>query len=394
MASSADHPEDAADVGLLSPVTAGTAVEAITSDAAVLSTLVRVEAALSAALASTGVANTGSAEVLSGSAGLDARDLALASAHDGNPVVPLVQRLRADAGSAAEAVHHGATSQDIVDTALMVVADQVRDRLRHDLGELGDTLASLAHEHERTLAVARTLTQQALPTTLGFRVAGWLAAVDDAKERTDGLSLPASLGGPVGTAAAYGAAGPAVLEELANRLGLSVPVSSWHTRRTAVLDLVHALTAVTSACGTIAGDVLVMAQTELGEASEGDPGGSSSMPHKHNPAQSVLVASAAARMAGPASVLIAAATSRTERPPGVWHAEWAPLREALRLGGASAERALALVRGLRFDYGALDRNLDHLLAALGKDRRWAQEQTNGVQVWIARVLKRHEERVR
>jgi 3-carboxy-cis,cis-muconate cycloisomerase len=387
--------EDVFDVGLLSPVWAGTTGEALTGDQAVVDAMVRAEAALLHALADTGVAPESARATAAKVAAVaaDPRPLALAAVAGGNPVIPLLELLREDLASEhAGWVHRGATSQDILDTALMLVSSAVARSVEADLTRLAATLATLADGAREVPMVARTLTQHAMPTTLGVRASGWLAGVHDAVRvvRTC-TTLPVSLGGPVGTAAEYGAAGPAVVEAFADRLGLRAPVAPWHTRRTPVVGLGTALTLAGETCGKIAADVLVMSQTEVGEAREGDAGPSSAMPHKENPAQSVLVAAAARQLPALGSVLAAAAAAEQERPAGAWHAEWQTLRSMLRLSAGAVERTATLMEGVRFDHGAMRRNLDSLVDRLGWDRSWADEQTAHTGVWVDRVLSQHEQ---
>ncbi len=342
-----------ADVGLLSPVWVGTVAEALTSDHEVVAAMVAVEAALLHALAEHGLAPPVTVPPVL----LDPRVLAERAVAPGNPTVPLVAALR-DAlpaeGTGAGWVHHGATSQDLVDSALMLVATAVLTELAHDLEALAVRLAALADEHRARPCVARTLTQQALPTTLGLRLAGWLSGVHDALELVRGcLPLPVSLAGPVGSAAAYGAAGPAVLSSVAGTLGLAEPVLSWHTRRTPVLRLATALVAAGEACGRIAADLLLMSQTEVGEADDGSGGASSAMPHKANPTRSVLVASAARQLPGLLATVAGSGAGASERPPGDWHAEWQPLRTMLRLAGSAAARTVETAGVVRFHPDAL-----------------------------------------
>jgi 3-carboxy-cis,cis-muconate cycloisomerase len=386
---------DVADLGLLSPVWAGTAGERLTGDQAVVRAMIRAEAALLHALVETEVApaTARAAEETLTSVDPDVRALAVAAPAGGNPVIELVRQLRAKvAADLAEWVHRGATSQDILDTALMLVAAETARRIEADLTRLADSLAWIADHHRAVPMVARTLTQQALPTTLGMRAAGWLAGVHDAVRvvRTCTV-LPVSLGGPVGTAATYGARGPAVLDAFAAALGQRAPVSSWHTRRTPVIGLATALTITGEVCGKIAADLLVMSQSEIAEAHEGAAGGSSSMSHKANPTQSVLVASAARQLPALASVLAGAAAAEQERPGGAWHAEWQPLRTMLRLSAGAAERTEALVREVRFDAAAMQANLDQLVATAGQDTDWEQQHLAAAPIWIDRVLAQHEE---
>ena len=387
-----------ADVGLLAPAWAGTRAEALTADDAVVRAMLRGSAALLAALAATGVAPKSVGDAAHGVAALqvDARSLARDAVAGGNPVIPLVALVRSAVSEDVEPwVHHGATSQDILDTALLLVATDVMRQVESDLVRMASFLASLCSSARTVPLVGRTLTQQALPTTLGMRAAGWLTGVHDALRMVRTCTtLPVSLGGPVGTAASYGADGPAVLAAFAEALGQQAPVTSWHTRRTPVLGLSHSLTVTTAACGKIAADLLVMSQTEVGEAREGTGGRSSSMAHKANPVQSVLVAAAARQVPALASVLGSAAVAEQDRPAGAWHAEWQPLRDVLRLGGAVAERSASYLPAVRFDHEAMARNLDTLLGTLGKDTAWSNQQTEHVGVWVDRVLDQHAELVR
>ncbi|MEP7089856.1 MAG: lyase family protein [Nocardioidaceae bacterium] len=385
--------ESVADVGLLSPVWVGTFAEALTSDREVLDSMVLFEAMLARALHEHGLAPR--AGGFDGDVVADARRLARDAVAPGNPTVPVVAALREAAQDGAGAIHHGATSQDVVDSALMLVASMVLRETERTLAALAGRLAALADLHRDTPCVARTLTQQAMPTTVGFRVAGWLAGVLDALDLVRGcLPLPVSLGGPVGTAAAYGATGPAVVASVADALGLAAPVICWHTRRTPVLTLGTAMVAVGEATGRIAADLLLMAQTEVGEASDGSAGASSAMAHKANPIRSVLVASAARQLPGLLAIVASSGAGASERPAGEWHAEWQPLRTMLRLGGAAAERTADIAADLRFDEAAMRRNLDLLVDAVGEDQDWVTAQTAHVDVWIDRVLARHEEMLR
>lgn len=383
------------DVGLLSPVSAGTAAESLTGDEAVLAAMVRAEGALLTALAVSGVAPSSVADSAGSlaSVAVDLRSLALDAVPGGNPVIPLVPLLRAAVPEdVAHWVHFGATSQDVVDTALMLVAADVLRQVESDLTSLASFLASLCASGRSVPMVARTLTQQALPTTLGFRASGWLASVHDAVRvvRTC-TTLPVSLGGPVGHASAYGPRGPAVLSAFADALGQRAPVSSWHTRRTPLVGLATALTVTGAACAKVAADLLVMGQTEIGEAREGSGGSSSSMAHKANPTQSVLVVSAARQLPALASVLGVSAVAEQERPAGAWHAEWQPLRMMLRLAGSAAERTSTYLPQVVLDHDAMLRNLGLLVTSLGRDATWAAAETEHTGAWIDRVLAQHEE---
>nr|WP_239062553.1 lyase family protein [Streptomyces sp. SID13031] len=366
----------------------------MTSDAALVDALVLGEAALICALAQAGIAPA-STEALAAHLGqvpIDPRRLAVEAVAGGNPVIPLVQHLRESATAAfghetANWIHHGATSQDILDTAMMLLATDVLAVVAEDLGAAADRLAELAVRYRGVPIVARTLGQQALPTTLGLRVAGWLTGTRDALHSIHALQpLPASLAGPVGTAHVYGADGPAVLDAFAGRLSLSAPTLSWHTRRGAVLGLANALVMVGAAGGKVAADVLVMSQTEIGEVRESSGGASSSMAHKSNPVRSLLIASAARQLPALAAVIGTSAVAEQERPAGAWHAEWQPLRTMLRLAGGVAALTRDLVDGLVFDEDALARNLELLRSALGEDETWTDAHLRAADVWVDRAL--------
>ena len=305
----------------------------------------------------------------------------------GNPVIPLVPRLREAAGpGAASWVHFGATSQDVLDSALMVVGRQVIGRWAVDLDQLSDVLARSARRLRDAPAVARTLSQQALPTTMGLRIATWRSEVQDALASARSVRPPVSLAGPAGTAEAYGERGADVAAALAERLGLALEPTTWHTRRSPVLGMAAAANAVSAACGTIATDVVVLSQTEVGEVREGRGGPSSSMPHKANPTQSVLVLSATRQIPFLAGSLGASAVTGTERPAGAWHAEWPALRLLLRLAGATVERTASLVPGLRFDEVAMRRNLDGLIRRLEQDEAWVRSHTDAAARLVDRAL--------
>jgi 3-carboxy-cis,cis-muconate cycloisomerase len=384
---------------LLSPVAAGTAAERLTGDRAVLAAMVDTEAALAGVLAEVGLVPADAADAVARAcadlAGDDSsylEDLAVRANEGGNPVIPLVADLRDrvvdDEPDAAAVVHLGATSQDILDTALMLTAREVLRQLTTDLRAAAGHAARLCEEHLDTACCGRTLGQQAMPTTFGLRTAGWLTGLTDALRRVEtvAVTLPVQLGGPVGTTAAYGENGPAVVEALAARLGLAAPTLAWHTRRTPVADLGHALVVATGAAGKVAADVVVMSASEVREVAEDSGGGSSSMPHKANPARSVLVSAAARQVPALVSVIDASLAAEQERPAGAWHAEWEPLRQAMCLCGAAVQRCAQVLAGLRVDGAAMQRNLDQLVSEAGLDARAVAEARAAAMPWVDRAL--------
>ncbi|MFF8593780.1 3-carboxy-cis,cis-muconate cycloisomerase [Streptomyces sp. NPDC015220] len=352
-----------ADRGLLGPGWSASPAAAATSDGAYLRALLDAEAALTRAQAALGLAPAGAAEAVTRAADparFDPGALAERARGGGNPVIALVAELtRAVGEEYGPYVHRGATSQDIMDTATMLVAVRALDPALEDLARTEAALARLAAEHRDTAMPGRTLTQHAVPTTFGLKAAGWRSLVLDARDRLARVrdSLPAQLGGAAGTLAAfsaYGADDPTALPAAyARELGLRAPLLPWHTLRTPVADLAGCLAFAAGALGKTAVDVLVLSRTEIAELAEGSGGGSSAMPHKANPVRSTLIAAAARRAPQLAATLYGSLAAEDERPAGAWHAEWEPLRDLLRLVGGAARDAAELTEGLRVDADAM-----------------------------------------
>ncbi|MFE0867535.1 3-carboxy-cis,cis-muconate cycloisomerase [Streptomyces rochei] len=347
----------APDAGLLAPGWAGSPAADATDDRALVRALLDAEAALTRAQAGLGLAPEEAARAVTEAADparFDASSLAERARGGGNPVIPLVVDLTKAVGEEhGPYVHRGATSQDILDSALMLVAARTLEPLLADLGRAERALARLAAEHRDTAMPGRTLTQHAVPTTFGLKAAGWRALVLDARDRTAAVrsALPAQLGGAAGTLAAFGAYGApdplALPAAYARELGLCAPLLPWHTLRTPVADLAGCLAFAAGALGKIAADVLTLSRTEIGELAEGSGGGSSAMPHKANPVRSTLIAAAARRAPQLAATLYGSLAAEDERPAGAWHAEWEPLRDLLRLTGGAARDAAELTEGLQ-----------------------------------------------
>jgi 3-carboxy-cis,cis-muconate cycloisomerase len=337
------------------------------SDAAFLAAMVAVEQAWLSCLVDAGIAPP---EARAELAGLltdgDLEPIARRADVDGNPVSGLVAVLRErSAAPTARWLHRGLTSQDVVDTALMSCARDVLVRVGDEFTIQVQAMAELAENNRATPTLARTLTQAALPSTLGAKFARWLVGVLDAAEPLTGLlpSLPVQVGGAVGSlAAATELAGSvdgaiALSDALAGALRLA-PAPPWHTTRSAITRLGDALVSCCDAWGHIAADVATMSRPEIGELAEGSGGGSSTMPHKNNPVRSVLIRRAALT-AGPlgATLHVAAGASVDERSDGAWHAEWATLRTLARHTVVSAVHTSELVTGLRVDEARAATNL-------------------------------------
>ncbi|MER7491727.1 3-carboxy-cis,cis-muconate cycloisomerase [Streptomyces pharetrae] len=359
---------DAPGTGLLAPGWAGSPAAAATSDSAYLRALLDAEAALTRVQAALGLAPAEAATAVTEAAGtgrFDVRALAERARGGGNPVIPLVADLTEAVGEEyGSYVHRGATSQDILDTATMLVAARTLDVVLADLGRTERALSRLAAEHRDTAMPGRTLTQHAVPTTFGLKAAGWRSLVLDARDRVSTVrdSLPAQLGGAAGTLAAFGAYGAsdptALPAEYARELGLRAPDLPWHTLRTPVADLAGCLAFTAGALGKPAVDVLTLSRTEIAEVMEGSGGGSSAMPHKSNPVRAALISSAARRAPQLAATLYGSLAAEDERPAGAWHAEWEPLRDLLRLVGGAARDAAELAEGLRVRPEVMREHLD------------------------------------
>ncbi|MGO4422680.1 3-carboxy-cis,cis-muconate cycloisomerase, partial [Streptomyces sp. MCAF7] len=339
-------------------------------DEAWLQALLDAEAGLVRAQARLGVVPEEAAAAITRTARagrLDLVRLAHRSRGAANPVVALVEELTAAVArtdpDSAEYVHRGSTSQDIMDSAAMLVAHRTTGLILADLDRVAAALARLAEEHRDTAMPGRTLALHAVPVTFGLKAAGWLQAVLETGERLHGLreQLPVQLGGAAGTLAGYleyariaesgyvAGYGEKLLAAFAAELGLAEPVLPWHTARAPVARIGSTLTEVTGALGKFAVDVQTLSRTEIAEVSEPAAAGrgvSSAMPHKRNPALATLIRSAALQVPALAMVLAQAMLAEDERPAGVWHAEWQPLRECLRLAGGAAHTAVELAEGL------------------------------------------------
>jgi 3-carboxy-cis,cis-muconate cycloisomerase len=351
--------------GLLDPLDGDRAVDQAVDDVALLRAMLDVEAALARAVARVGLASRAAADAIARTAEsieIDVDELGRLGVEPGNPVVPLVRELEAAVPEGArDSVHLGATSQDILDTALQVLARRALEPILEYLDRAGDAAAELATAHRDTPMIARTLGQPALPSTFGLRAAVWragLAATAARLAEVRDAELAVQLGGAVGSLAAYGDAGPQVAAQLAAELGLNDPGLPWHTERSRVHALAAALGAAIAGCGKVATDIVLMSRHDAGEVAESSPGGSSAMPHKRNPVQSVLVIAAARRAPGLVATLLASGLHEQERATGSWHAEWPALRELLRLAGGAAARTAAALAGLQVDRDAMRRNLD------------------------------------
>jgi len=342
---------------------------AATGSDAWLRAMLDTEAALARALERAGLAPAGAGAAVTAAASgtFDAGEIGRQAASTGNPVPGLVAALRkAVPAEAADTVHRGATSQDIIDTAAMLLARSALAALAADLAAAAGGCAGLAAAHRDTVMAGRTLLQQAVPVTFGLVAAGWLTSLDEAGEtvaRVRGERLAVQFGGAAGTLASLGADGPAVARLLAAELGLAVPVLPWHTDRSRILAVAAACAGASAALAKIARDVTLLAQSEVGEVREGGGpggerrGGSSAMPHKRNPVAAIAVLGCTRRVPGLVATLIAAGEQEHQRAAGAWHAEWETFADLLRVTGSAASWGADLTGGLVVDPARMRANL-------------------------------------
>ena len=362
----------------------------IFTDAALLHGLVAVEQAWLDVLVDRGIAPTAARRDLTSL--VTSADVTLVASRaeaSGNPVVPLLTLLRERAGrpvtDPGRWVHRGLTSQDVVDTALVLGARDTSRQLLALLERQVAALVLLADRHGDDLVAGRTLTQHAVPVTFGLKAAQWLQGVLDARDGLRGLRFPVQVGGAAGTLAAVAeiAGGPDaaldVVADVARSLGLEA-ASPWHTVRTPVTAYADALVRTTDALGHVANDVLLLARPEVGELAEpavAGRGGSSTMPQKANPVLSVLVRRAA--LAAPAlgaQLHLAAAEAVDERPDGGWHTEWATLATLSRRTLVAASQAAELLEGLHVDTARMAALVRERSSALLAERRSIRELTD------------------
>ena len=283
----------------------------------------------------------------------------------GTPAIPLVRMLTAQVeGDAKKFVHWGATSQDAIDTALMLQMRQGLDLLMNELYGICEACARLAEQHRYTLMIGRTLLQQAVPITFGLKAARWLSlalrqmhVLREHRERT----LAIQLGGAAGTLASFGQDGLHIAGLLAEELALSVPDIPWHTERDRVAEIAVSLGVVAGAMAKIACDIVLLAQTEVGEVTEGaEPGkgGSSAMPQKHNPVDAINALASARLAIGEVPVLLSAMTQEHERAAGGWQAEWVAIPNLFRFTASAVEHVRLALSGLQVDTQRMSVNLN------------------------------------
>ena len=344
------------------------AMRAALSDRARFQRMLDVEAALARAQTRLGLIPAGAAKEITAKADIARFDLDLVRQGTelaGYPIVPLVKLLsEACAGEAGRYVHWGATTQDIVDTALVLQLRDALELLAEDLDGVAAALTALAARFRDTPMAGRTHLQHALPITFGFKCALWLSAVRRHQDRLAGLREDirvVQFGGAVGTLASLGADGIRVAEALAEELGLQAPAIAWHVDRAPLAELACFLGLLTGTLGKIATDIALLMQTEVGEVAEPyqkGRGGSSTMPQKRNPIACELILAAAKNLRQLVPVMLDAMVADHERATGPWHAEWVALPQMLALAAGALHHARATLEGLEVDPERMRRNLE------------------------------------
>jgi 3-carboxy-cis,cis-muconate cycloisomerase len=347
------------------------AMRALLSDRRRIQAMLDFEAALARAEAEVGIIPAFAAPAIEAQCRADLFDisaLSRATADAGNPAIPLVkaltERVARHDPEAARYVHWGATSQDAMDTGLVLQLRAALDLVTGGLTALSGALATLARSHAQTPLSGRTWLQQATPVTLGLKAAGALSAIERHRERIAALRPRISVlqfGGAAGTLASLGTQGLAVATLLAKDLELELPDVPWHTHRDRVAEVATTLGLVTGTLGKIARDVSLLMQTEVGEAFEpaaAGRGGSSTLPHKRNPVSSAVVLAAAQRVPALVSVMLTAMVQEHERGLGGWHAEWETLPEICTLTAGALAHSTRTIEGLDVDAGRMAANLE------------------------------------
>ena len=355
------------DSALLGPLFATDAMRAAFDDAAMLAGMLRAEAALARAQAELGEAPAGLAAALETLTPdmLDAEALGREIAVAGIPVIPFVKAVRKLLPAELEPFFHaGTTTQDIVDTGLVLQLREALDLVRADLAAILAGLSRLAAEHARTPCAGRTFDQHAAPVTFGYKAAVWalgIAEVAADLPQVERRVLAASLGGPVGTLGSFGAHGSEIAVRYARILGLSAEPLAWHTRRARIAGLGAWLGLLLGALGKMAADIVHLAATEISEVAEPHVpgrGGSSAMPHKRNPIAATVILANQGASVGPVGTLMASMVAAHERPAGAWHAEWHALPQLFGLASGALREGRLLAEGLVVDADRMRENLE------------------------------------
>jgi 3-carboxy-cis,cis-muconate cycloisomerase len=390
--SSSTSESSTAEPGLFDAAFGSAATCAATSDRSWLQAMLDVEAALAVGGARVGLLPEPAAKEIAAACRNELYDVAAIAkgvATDATPVIELVRQLRAlVAPDVRRHVHLVATSQDIVDTAAMLVARRALDAALEDARAVASLLARLAVEHRDTVQVGRTLLQHGAVTTFGALCAGRLVAVDDAVAGVARVlrdRCAVQLGGAVGTLAPAGDSAAALVAEVAHELRLVAPVVPWHTSRGRVAELAAAAGVLVGELAAVAQDVVLLSATEVGEVAVAHPGASSAMGHKRNPASAVLALGCAHRVPALVATVLAGMPQELQRAAGRWQAEWGTLTDLLRLVGGTARHTAATVDGLHVDRDRMRAHVDDLVSAGG------EPSSGSASLFVDRAVQHHAE---
>jgi 3-carboxy-cis,cis-muconate cycloisomerase len=343
------------------------AMREVFSDFSLVSRYAEVEIALARAEARCGVIPVAAAEEIAGRTDVSAFDFDLLRSETdivGYPILPLVHQMVKQCGDAGRYVHWGATTQDIMDTAVVLQVRAGLEIIEADIAALRGILADLSKRHRDTPMAGRTHLQHALPVTFGYKTAIYLAMFDRHAERLAQMKprvLVGQFAGAAGTLASLGDKGFAVQKAFCEELGLGVPVSTWHVARDGLAEVVNFFGLVTGSLGKIALDVMMMASTEFAEVYEPfvkGRGASSTMPQKRNPISSELMLAAAKGVRQHAGLMLDATVQDFERATGPWHAEWMAIPESFVLTAGALHQAKFALGGLIVDEARMTANLD------------------------------------
>jgi 3-carboxy-cis,cis-muconate cycloisomerase len=357
----------ALDSELLGPLFATDAMREVFADRARVANMLRAEAALARAQASLRLAPQELAAAIEAISpdDLDIVALGRATAIAGVPTIPFIKTVREKLpGELERAFHKGATTQDIVDTALVLHMRDGLHLIERDLARTLKGLAQLARNYRATPCVGHTYGQHAVPLTFGYKVAVWATGIAESAAELPALRarvLAVSLGGPVGTLATFGDKGPALLEGFARELDLTAPPIAWHALRGRMAETGAWIAVMVGTLAKMAGDIVHLMSTEVGEVAEPHVpgrGGSSAMPHKRNPVGSTIIIAAHAAAKGHVTTLLEAMAVSHERPPGVWHAEWLALPQLFGLASGALRETVAIAEGLTIEPERMRKNLD------------------------------------
>src|SRR5258705_9779761 len=356
---------------LPAPMLSSAAMRLVCDDGAYLQPMLDFEAALARAEAANGVIPANAAGPIAKAckaSSFDLADLADAATRSGNLAIPLIKALTAKVAKtdadAARYVHWGATSQDVIDTAAMLMLRAGIDALLGDIDRAIAGFAGLARQHRDTAVVARTWLQHALPMPFGLKLAEYAAALHRSRTRLKRLrseALALQFGGAAGSLAALGGKGLLVAERLAQELKLPLPDAPWHTHRDRIAEAASVFAIVAGTCGKIARDVQLMMQTDVAEAFEPSGegrGGSSTMPHKRNPVAAATALAAATMAPNLAATIFAAQVQDHERSAGPWHAEWPTVPTLLLVTSGALAATVALAEGMEVDAARMRANVE------------------------------------